>query len=100
MIKKEIVLKILWAFCKEKPTSTGDNKTLVKVVVNTESAKDMYKAKTNKYKEKLLDYDEKYSWIRLSTLLMWMQRPFSQFNRMVAHAQEYFLSQYRRYGWF
>ena len=41
--------------------SIGDGGTSVEVVVNTESAKDMYEAKMKKYEEKLLDCDDKYS---------------------------------------
>ena len=59
-IEKEITPKILQALPEEKPVSTGDDGTSVKAVVNTESAKDVYEAKMEKYKKKFLDCDNKY----------------------------------------
>lgn len=53
--------KIPRALPEEKPASIGDDGTSVEAVVNTESVKDLYEAKMEKYEEELLDCDDKYS---------------------------------------
>ena len=60
-IGKEIAPKIPRVLPEEKPASVGDDGKSVEAVVNTESAKDVYEAKMEKYKEKLLDCENKYS---------------------------------------
>ncbi len=60
MIRKEIAPNAPRALPEEKPASISGY-VEVEAVVNTESAKDMYEAKMEKYKEKLLDYNDKYS---------------------------------------
>lgn len=54
------MLKVLQTLFKEIPISTID-RTVVKLVVNTELVKDIYKAKVEKYREKVLDCNNKYS---------------------------------------
>lgn len=60
MIRKAITLNTSQALPKEKSASVSDD-VAVKAVINTESASNMYEAKIEKYREKLLDYDNKYS---------------------------------------
>ena len=59
-IGTEIAPKISRALLEEKPASVGDDGKSVKAVVNMESAKDVYEAKIEKYKEKFLDCNDKY----------------------------------------
>ena len=60
-IGKEIVPKVPQALSEEKPASITSDGTLVKAIKNTDLAKDLYKAKIEKYKKKLFGCDEKYS---------------------------------------
>lgn len=53
--------KSLWVFFKEGPASVSGDIVLAKTVINIESAKDIYKAKIEKYGEKVLNFDDKYS---------------------------------------
>ena len=59
-IEKEIAPNAPRALPEERPASVSGDLG-VEAVINTESAKDMYEAKMEKYREKLLDYDDKYS---------------------------------------
>lgn len=56
----QIVPKTPKVFPKERLVPIEDNATSIKIIINTELAKNMYKAKIKKYKEKLFDYDKKY----------------------------------------
>ena len=49
------------ALPKERPASVSGDIVLAEAVINTESAKDVYEAKMEKYEEKLLECDDKYS---------------------------------------
>ena len=59
-IGKEIAPKAPRALPEEQPASVAGG-TLVKAVINTDSAKDVYETKMEKYREKLLNCDDKYS---------------------------------------
>lgn len=61
MIEKEIAPKVPQSLPKVKPASVVVDGTVVEVVVNTKLAKNVYKAKVEKYKKKHLDCDDKYS---------------------------------------
>ena len=60
-IGKEIAPKPPWALPEERPASVIGDIVLAEAVINTESAKDVYEAKMEKYEEKLLDCEDKYS---------------------------------------
>lgn len=53
-IRKETTSKIPQTLSKEKTALVSGDIVVVKAIVNTELAKDAYKAKIEKYKEKLL----------------------------------------------
>lgn len=58
------------ALPKEKLVSVRDDEKSVKAVVNTKLAKDIYKAKMEKYKKKLLNCDDKYSQVYVTIQLI------------------------------
>ena len=60
-IGKEIAPKTPQALPEEKPAEVSGEIVLVEAVVNTKSAKDAHEAKMERYEEKLLDCDDKYS---------------------------------------
>ncbi len=60
MIGKKIGPNTPQPLLKGRPASVSGN-VGVEAVVNTESAKDMYETKMEKYRGKLLDYNNKYS---------------------------------------
>ena len=58
-IREEITPKVPQALSKKKPASVAGDRMLVKAVVNTDSAKKLYEAKMEKYREKLFDCNDK-----------------------------------------
>ncbi|MCJ1342363.1 hypothetical protein MMC31_000545, partial [Peltigera leucophlebia] len=54
IVGKKIAAKISQALPKKKLASIKNDETSVKAIVNMELAKDIYKAKIEKYEEKLL----------------------------------------------
>lgn len=60
-IRKETMPKISQALPKEKPVYTRNDGKFIEAVIYTELAKDVYEAKIDRYKEKLLDSDDKCS---------------------------------------
>ena len=61
MIEKKTLPKILQALPKEKAASFNSNIVVIKAIVNTELAKDVYKTKIKRYEEKLFECNDKYS---------------------------------------
>ena len=59
-VGKKIELTISQLFPEEKTASMRDDRTSVKAVMNKELTKDIYEAKIKKYKDKLLNYYDKY----------------------------------------
>ena len=60
-IGKETLPKIPQTLPKERAASFNGNIVVTEAVVNTELAKDAYKAKMKRYEKKLLKYNDKYS---------------------------------------
>lgn len=60
-IRKESAPKISRALFEEKKALVSDDIGITEAVINTQSAKNAYEAKVEKYKEKLLECDDKYS---------------------------------------
>lgn len=54
------MLKILQAFFREKIASISNDIVIAKIVINTKLEKYIYKAKMERYKKKLFEYNEKY----------------------------------------
>ncbi len=60
-IGKEITPKVLRGLPEEKPASTGADGKIIPGITVTEEMKDAHEAKMEKYGDKLLDCDDKYS---------------------------------------
>ena len=61
-IGKEITPEVPRGLPKEKPASIEADGELIPGITVTEEMKDLHKARIEKYGDKLLDYDDKYSW--------------------------------------
>ncbi len=60
-IGKEITPNVPNGLPKEKPASTGTDVTIIQGITVTEKMKNAHKARMEKYSDKLLDFDDKYS---------------------------------------
>ncbi len=61
-IRKQITPKVPQGLPKEKPASTGADAEIIPGITVTEEMKDAHEARMEKYRDKLLDCDDKYSW--------------------------------------